>query len=620
VSLYALAYARVFFVSFLSNCNCPLSPSFIHSAEEHNTLLPKKKKKKTNEMDYTVKIAKSLPKKIIAQSKATITSPVTYLASYVIPQEKRTAEELETLNEILKLGGGGATVTTTTTTRSSNNNNDSNNSDNPPPVMNVLLPSALLWSGNVLHQQHGGGENATNNKQLGERTWTVLDQRGAHAKNLKASKTHVAAAFGIPLRDLHYLDPFRPTMTPANIFIRQKALIVNLEHLKFIVTAETALFLNAESLEVKRFIKFLRKYLKEVESTQRQKQEDLVSAASAAATAAAAVSGGNGGGGDEQTTTTTTTTSGALKNAGTATTIQEERVLHLPFELLVLECAMHELGIKLDNETIALEREAAPCMEKMLQSVQAEELAEGRRIKEKLNALILRLEAFTEALSSILEHDESLDAMCLSKLKVMELVRGDNDDENDDKNESATAQTGSIKKVLAKTPSSKKAQFITRVISNPSTTDASTKEKENDPENDPENEDFETIESTYEEDGHEHEGAEALLEAYYMHAAATQKRAHMLKDLLQSTEAVSSMILDRQRNELIKIDLVVSAALFACSIMSVAGSIFGMNLQSNLETKSGFFVGVILVTSALAAASFVFIIFYCSRKKLFQLR
>lgn len=552
-------------------------------------------------MDYTVKIAKSTTKKIIAQSRATITSPVTYLASYVIPQEKRTAEELLTLHEILKLGGGGgATVTT-------RNNNDSNNSDhnhNPssPPVMNVLLPSALLWSGNVLHhhQQHGG-ENMTNNKgQLGERMWTVLDQRG-NAKNLKASKTHVAAAFGIPLRDLHYLDPFRPTMTPANIFIRQKALIVNLEHLKFIVTAETALFLNAESLEVKRFIKFLRTYLKEVENTQRQKQEDLVSAAATS------------GGGDEQTMTTAS--SGALKNAATATTIQEERVLHLPFELLVLECAMHELGIKLDNETIALEREAAPCMEKMLQSVQAEELAEGRRIKEKLNALILRLEAFTEALSSILEHDESLDAMCLSKLKVMELVRGDNDDD-DDKNESG-AQTGStIKKVLAKTASSKKAQFITRVISNP--TDASSKQEE-EQEYDPENEDFETIESTYEEDGHEHEGAEALLEAYFMHSAATQKRAHMLKDLLQSTEAVSSMILDRQRNELIKIDLVVSAALFACSIMSVAGSIFGMNLQSNLETKSGFFVGVILVTSALAAASFVFIIFYCSRKKLFQL-
>ena len=93
---------------------------------------------------------------------------------------------------------------------------------------------------------------------------------------MKASKAHVAAAFGVPLRDLHYLDPLRPTLTPANIFIRPKCLIVNLEHMKFIVTAEIALFLNAESLEVKRFVKFLRKYLKEVEIAQTQKREDLV--------------------------------------------------------------------------------------------------------------------------------------------------------------------------------------------------------------------------------------------------------------------------------------------------------------------------------------------------------
>jgi magnesium transporter len=442
--------------------------------------------------------------------------------------------------------------------------------------------------------------------------WTVLDEHG-RAKNLKASKAHVAAAFGVPLRDLHYLDPLRPTLTPANIFIRPKCLIVNLEHMKFIVTAEIALFLNAESLEVKRFVKFLRKYLKEVEIAQTQKREDLVKEATMMETIIRDE--------NENETQKLQQSNSALKNAQTTTKIKEERVLHLPFELLVLECAMHELGLVLDNETIALEREAAPCMEKMLQSVQAEELAEGRRIKEKLNALILRLEAFTEALSSILEHDESLDAMCLSKLKVMELVRGDDisataapDDDNENESAkkmgaAATTQTTTTKK------SSKKAQFITRVISNP-TGMTMNEEQEYDPENE---EEFETIDSTNEEDGHEHEGAEALLEAYFMHSAATQKRAHALKDLLQNTEAVSSMILDRQRNELIKIDLVVSAALFACSIVSVAGSIFGMNLQSNLETKSGFFVGVIVVTSALAAASFLFIIFYCSRKNLFKL-
>ena len=49
----------------------------------------------------------------------------------------------------------------------------------------------------------------------------------------------------------------------------------------------------------------------------------------------------------------------ALKNATRETKIKEERVLHLPLELLALERAMHELGVVLDNETIALEREAA---------------------------------------------------------------------------------------------------------------------------------------------------------------------------------------------------------------------------------------------------------------------
>ena len=550
-------------------------------------------------------------RKLISKSGEVFASPVTYLASYVIPTEKRTAGELRTLNEILKLSGAGGSGEKTKGDAASNESNA------------VLgLPSALLWSGNVLHANtHDRGNNPNNSGNEGkgnttitqtlDRMWTVLDEHG-RAKNLKASKAHVAAAFGVPLRDLHYLDPLRPTLTPANIFIRPKCLIVNLEHMKFIVTAEIALFLNAESLEVKRFVKFLRKYLKEVEIAQTQKREDLVKEATMMETIIRDE--------NENETQKLQQSNSALKNAQTTTKIKEERVLHLPFELLVLECAMHELGLVLDNETIALEREAAPCMEKMLQSVQAEELAEGRRIKEKLNALILRLEAFTEALSSILEHDESLDAMCLSKLKVMELVRGDDisttaapDDDNE--NESAPRMGAAATTTTTTKKSSKKAQFITRVISNP-TGMTMNEEKEYDPENE---EEFETIDSTNEEDGHEHEGAEALLEAYFMHSAATQKRAHALKDLLQNTEAVSSMILDRQRNELIKIDLVVSAALFACSIVSVAGSIFGMNLQSNLETKSGFFVGVIVVTSALAAASFLFIIFYCSRKNLFKL-
>ena len=61
------------------------------------------------------------------------------------------------------------------------------------------LPSALLWSGNVLHANtHDRGNNPNNSGNEGkgnttitqtlDRMWTVLDQHG-RAKNLKASKS-----------------------------------------------------------------------------------------------------------------------------------------------------------------------------------------------------------------------------------------------------------------------------------------------------------------------------------------------------------------------------------------------------------------------------------------------
>jgi hypothetical protein len=592
-------------------------------------------------MDALQQKTSKISKKIVNKTADTIAFPVTYLASYVIPQGKRTREELNTLQDILKLGGREQSE--------------------------ILVPSQLLWSG-LITNAHANGSNSTANnshaqttnqqQQIVNRTWTVVDSKG-QAKNLKASKAHVAQAFGIPLRDLHYLDPLRPTLQPANIFIRPRCLVVNLEHLKFIVTAETSLFLNADNLEVKRFLRFLRKYLKE-----QQTKVVLIPTTTQEAPAAAHKNDNDRNGNNEETENNNdnnneTTQQQQQQQQGqtssileqqrsfTATTLnpEEERVLNLPFELLVLECALHEIGLKLDNETIALEREAAPVMEKMVASVQAEELAEGRRIKEKLNALLLRLEAFTEALSAILEHDDLLDAMCLSKLR---LIVNEQDSINIVRNTTATADTSTTSTTTTynnnnnNNNNNKDSSFITRAISNApppalakdrgvqssssmksQSPSQSTKESEN--ENNEHNnmlsdtdEEIEEIENpdSGKSDG-EHEGAEALLEAYYMHSAATQKRANMLKELLLNTEAVSSMILDRQRNELIKIDLVITAALFACSIVSLAGGIFGMNLKSGIEARDGFFVGVIVITSVVATSSFIFIIFYCRRKGLF---
>ena len=122
-------------------------------------------------------------RKLISKSGEVFASPVTYLASYVIPTEKRTAGELHTLNEILKLSGAGGSGEKTKGDAASNESNA------------VLgLPSALLWSGNVLHANtHDRGNNPNNSGNEGkgnttitqtlDRMWTVLDEHGKGEKS-----------------------------------------------------------------------------------------------------------------------------------------------------------------------------------------------------------------------------------------------------------------------------------------------------------------------------------------------------------------------------------------------------------------------------------------------------
>ena len=42
---------------------------------------------------------------------------------------------------------------------------------------------------------------------------------------------------GVPFRDLMILDPALPTAYPSSIFIRPRAIVVNMEHVKLVVTS-----------------------------------------------------------------------------------------------------------------------------------------------------------------------------------------------------------------------------------------------------------------------------------------------------------------------------------------------------------------------------------------------
>ena len=54
---------------------------------------------------------------------------------------------------------------------------------------------------------------------------------------LAASKMEMQRELGVPFRDLMILDPNFPTAYPSSIFIRPRAIVVNLEHIKMIVVS-----------------------------------------------------------------------------------------------------------------------------------------------------------------------------------------------------------------------------------------------------------------------------------------------------------------------------------------------------------------------------------------------
>ena len=56
------------------------------------------------------------------------------------------------------------------------------------------------------------------------------------------------------LRDLRLLDPQLSTSYPSAILCREKALVVNLEHIKCIITLDHVLVLNADEENVITFI------------------------------------------------------------------------------------------------------------------------------------------------------------------------------------------------------------------------------------------------------------------------------------------------------------------------------------------------------------------------------
>lgn len=446
----------------------------------------------------------------------------------------------------------------------------------------VIRPSAT--AAGVNHRKKG----------TGVRAWLLIDPTG-QTQVVEAGKHAIMRQTGLPARDLRILDPL--LSYPSTILGRERAIVINLEHIKAIITAHEVLLLNSRDPSVTPFVEELqRRILHHHQATKAQegngddsnwtKLYDLEESHSR--TASPRILDGESKGEEKQ-----------FQN--------RDGMKILPFEFVALEACLEAACGVLENEAKTLEQEAHPALDKLTSKISTLNLERVRQIKSRLVAITGRVQKVRDELEHLLDDDEDMAEMYLTDKLEQQLEESSassmNDKDDMEDEELQTNMDGRIPAEISLETGGGSARY-------------------------------EDHQNTLGRDSHgtrtsitystvtkqlDVEELEMLLEAYFVQIDGTLNKLSTLREYVDDTEDYINIMLDDKQNHLLQMGVMLTTATLVVSAFVVVAGIFGMNIHIELfETGMREFLWTVGGSTAGTIFLYVFAIAWCKHKRLLE--
>ncbi|GAB2279096.1 Magnesium transporter MRS2-4 [Dionaea muscipula] len=258
----------------------------------------------------------------------------------------------------------------------------------------AVSPTADAVPSDTVVAGFGGGAGSVaaagkgKKKAGGVRLWMRFDRNG-QSELIEWDKSAVIKRVAIPARDLRILGPV--FSQSSNILAREKAMVVNLEFIKAVVSAEEVLLLDPLRQEVLPFVDQLRRQVSCKSSSPRAGLNDVQ---------------------DNE---------GHSPTSGQCATGPEhvEGVQHeLPFEFQVLEIALEVVCSFLDSSVGDLEKDAYPILDELARDVSTKNLERVRSLKSNLTRLLARVQKVRDEIEHLLDDNEDMAHLYLTRKMI----------------------------------------------------------------------------------------------------------------------------------------------------------------------------------------------------------